>query len=272
MMQITTNTWALLSALAVGIETRSSAFVSPRGPSLSRWSQPSLQLSSDKNNDVPNSLNFQRGLETLFSNDIKTADYSSTRKGQSKKEKTDLVKGGRTSLLLLSSTLAPVAAFLDDNTNGWALSYADLRPESEQTAIGRSFLATNIAYAVVGLLLSAQGEIVLGFMTEVVSVASFCYHYTQLQQPYNRTDDATVKLALLVDYVLAVSSIFIGLLYLVEDQTLPSPDVLASSGIGIGCLLACWVWEKGYPYIIFHSLWHFFSAASAYSIGISHAS
>jgi hypothetical protein len=257
----------LVTASAVA---HSSAFVASRGPRLASRNQPTLRMTKDqRNNNVPNFLKFQKGFEGLFSPDIRKNDK--TVKGiTTKKEEETITQAGRTSLVLLSTTLAPVAEFLDDNTDGWALSYADLRPESEQTAIGQSFLATNIAYAAVGLLLSSQGEILLGFMTEIVSVASFCYHYTQLQQPYNRTDDATVKLALLVDYTLAVSSILIGLLYLVQNQTLPSLEVLATSGIGIGCLLACWVWEKGYPYIVLHSLWHIFSAATAYSIGLSH--
>ena len=182
------------------------------------------------------------------------------------------LSGGRSSLVMLSSALAPAAEFLDESTDGWALSYADLTPESEQTTIGRAFLATNIVYALVGFGLSAHGEALLGFMTELVSVASFCYHYTQLQQPYNRTDDATVKLALMVDYVLAVSSILIGLFYLVADQSLPPVEATASSAVGISCLLACWRWEKGQPYIVFHSLWHVFSAISAYSIGLEHIS
>jgi len=184
--------------------------------------------------------------------------------------KADNLSGGRSSILLpLSTALAPAAEFLDEKTDGWALTYADLRPESEFTTTGQAFLATNIAYAVAGFVLSSQGEALLGFMTEIVSVASFCYHYTQLQQPYNRTDDNTVKLALMVDYILASSSILIGLIYLLQDQTLPL-DGLASSALGITCLLCCWRWEKGLPYIAWHSLWHLFSAYSAYSIGICH--
>jgi hypothetical protein len=170
---------------------------------------------------------------------------------------------GRTSLLVLQAeaVLAPAVELLDEMTDGWALSYADLTPESEETPIGRSFLATNIAYAIVGALLSFQGETLLGFMTEIVSVASFCYHYTQLQQPYMRTRDATVKLALLVDYTLAITSIMIGLVYLVTDQTLPPIEGVITCILAIACLLSCWRWEKGLPYVFWHSLWHIFSAA-----------
>lgn len=261
------TTLTLLFTFSAGV--LSSAFVLPGGHQRSRQNQPLHLL--NKKNDASELFDLRRPFEGFFSLDIGQDDKKkkviSTNQGAS-----GLTGSGRSSLLLLSSALAPVAEFLDDTSDGWALSYADMRPESERTAIGQTFLATNIAYAAVGLLLSSQGELFLGFMTELVSVASFCYHYTQLQQPYSRTDDATVKLALLIDYFLAVSSILIGLFYLLEDRTLPSPEILASSGIGIGCLLACWVWEKGYPYIVLHSLWHIFSATTAYSIGLSHLS
>jgi hypothetical protein len=172
--------------------------------------------------------------------------------------------------LQAQSALAPAADVLQEKTDGWALSYADLTPESEQTPIGQAFLTTNIAYAMGGAFLGAQGESLLAFMLELVSVASFAYHYTQLAAPYNRTQESTVQLALMVDYIFAFTSIFLGLIYLLSDQTLPPIEGIASSTIGIACLLACWKWEKGMPYIYLHSLWHIFSAISAYIVGTSH--
>lgn len=143
-------------------------------------------------------------------------------------------------------------------------------PFSERTITGQVFLATNVAYTVVGLFLSLHGEVILGFCAELCSIASFCYHYTQLQQPYGRSQDSTVRLALMVDYILAISSIFIGLGYLVLDQTLPPIEGIASAIFGIICLLSCWMWEQGLPYIILHGLWHLFSATSAYYVGMTH--
>jgi len=166
--------------------------------------------------------------------------------------------------------LAPATTFLDDASDGWALSYADLTPDSESTLPGQAFLATNIAYTAVGLILSLQGEVVLGVLTDICSVASFCYHYVQLQQPYGRAQDSTVRLALLIDYILAISSILIGLSYMVFGHAVPPPEGIACAIISIVCLLSCWVWEQGLPYIILHGLWHLFSAASAYYIGIAH--
>jgi hypothetical protein len=231
-------------------------------------------LFSNEHDDHPGPttlFNLQQPFEDLLLSFDRNAGGKSAVATNNNAIDDNMTTSGRSSLMLLSSALAPVAEILENTTDGWALRYADLRPESEDTVIGRSFLATNVAYAAVGFLLSSQGEFVLGIMTELVSVASFCYHYTQLQQPYNRTDVTTVKLALTVDYLLAVSSILVGLVYLVMDQTLPPLEVVATSTLGIGCLLACWIWEKGYPYIVLHSLWHIFSAATAYSIGVSHA-
>lgn len=182
------------------------------------------------------------------------------------------VESDRLSLILLSAkdALAPAAQVLDDATDGWALFYADLSPENETTSVGRAFLATNIAYALVGLLLTIQGDVILGLLTEVVSVASFIYHYTQLQASGMRTPDATVRVALMVDYIFAFTSIFVGLIYLVSDQQLPPIEGFVSAFAGLSCLFACWIYEKGYPYILLHSFWHLFSAYAAYVVGVSH--
>ena len=185
---------------------------------------------------------------------------------------TAVVEANRLSLILLSAkdALAPAAQALDDATDGWALFYADLSPEDETSRVGQAFLATNIAYAVVGLLLSIQGDVILGLLTEIVSVASFIYHYTQLQASAMRTQDDIVRTALMVDYIFAFTSIFVGLIYLVTDQQLPPIEGFISAAAGLACLFSCWFYEKGYPYIVLHSFWHLFSAYSAYVIGISH--
>ena len=181
---------------------------------------------------------------------------------------------GPLSLILLQAqdVLSPAAQALDDATDGWALGYADLSPENESTPIGQAFLATNIAYALVGVFLSMHGDALLGFLTEIVSIASFTYHYTQLQASSNRERDSTVRLALMVDYCLAFTTIFVGLAYLAMDQQLPPVEGLVSGGVGIACLLACWVWEQGLAYIVLHSLWHFFSAYCGFVIGNTHLS
>ena len=55
------------------------------------------------------------------------------------------------------------------------MSYADLTPNSERTIPGQVFLATNIAYTIVGIILALPGEVLLGFLTDVCSFASFTY-------------------------------------------------------------------------------------------------
>ena len=166
--------------------------------------------------------------------------------------------------------LSPAAQAIDDATDGWALSYADLSPETESSPIGQAFLATNLAYALVGFFLGMRGDILYGFLVEIVSIASFGYHYTQLQASSNREKDSNVRLALMIDYFLALSAIFVGIGYTIMDQQLPPLEGIASGGIGVGFLLACWVWEEGLTYIILHGLWHFFSAYCGYVVGIAH--
>ena len=182
----------------------------------------------------------------------------------------DDLSEGRFSLILAQTEtiLGPAAKALDESTDGWALTYADLTPETQGTPIGQAFLFSNIAYALAGLVLSAQGELLLGFIMELVSVASFIYHYTQLD-PDSR--DGDVRMALFIDYVLAFTSIFLGLGYLLMDGQLPGLDFLASSVAGgVFFLLGCTFCVDGIPYVVVHSLWHVFSAYCAFSIGIGH--
>ena len=220
-------------------------------------------------------LAFSHGFVTVSNSrvpkQVLKSHFSSTKLQLSRKTQDDSSEGPLSlALLQAQDILGPAAKVLDDATDGWALGYADLSPESESTPIGQAFLASNIAYALAGLFLSIQGETILGFLLEVVSIGSFVYHYTQLQASSAR--DNNVRLALFIDYTLAFTSIFVGLAYLIMDQHLPPVEGLVSGGIGVACLLACWVWEQGLPYIILHSLWHFFSAYCGYIIGSTHLS
>jgi hypothetical protein len=166
--------------------------------------------------------------------------------------------------------LTPFARLIDDVTGGWALSYADLSPETESTPVGQAFLATNIGYAVVGVLLSINGDLFLGGLTEVASIASFIYHYTQLQASMDPMKDSSVRLALMIDYICACTAILVGLVYLATAHELPPVEGIVSGTAGIGCLLLCWVWEFGLPYIVLHSFWHLFSAYTAFIVGNAH--
>lgn len=209
----------------------------------------------------------------------------------------------------IASLLHPIAQALQAATNGWALSYADLAPESETTLGGRLFLATNLAYVLAGLgvffvmgngssfhnaatamtttaTTTSINTLPLSLGLEVASVCSFVYHYQQLKNDQPRL----VRLALLIDYLAAALAILIGSGYVIQDvltvmtimDSSTSSSLLeeyttwfqiavASGLISAICLLVSWIWERGWPYLVFHSLWHLWSAYTGYAVGMIHA-
>mmetsp|Transcript_21615 Transcript_21615/g.30283 ORF Transcript_21615/g.30283 Transcript_21615/m.30283 type:complete len:294 (+) Transcript_21615:15-896(+) len=164
--------------------------------------------------------------------------------------------------------LIPIAEKLDDVTGNWALSYADLSPETPKTPAGILFLVTNIFYAISGIGLALHGDVVFGALTEVAGIVSFWYHYTQLELGKDRKE---VRLTLLIDYLTAGSALIYGTVYLAQlGISATSPEMLASGAISIACLSLCWVWEYGYPYLFWHSLWHITSAYTGFMVGQAH--
>lgn len=180
----------------------------------------------------------------------------------------------------------PIQSVLDDATGGWALSYADLSPETPSTPLGQAFLATNLAYLLAGVVLTYQGEAFLGFLTDLCAIASFNYHYQQLQtsRPANqvhadeRRVDSAVRLSLLVDYIFAALSILTAFAYVVSDAAqlfqgqdlsgLPSLGLaLGAASVGLVFLGLSWKYEHGKPYMAYHSVWHLCSAVAGYLIG-----
>jgi len=125
----------------------------------------------------------------------------------------------------------------------WIFTFADLSPDSPQTRVGQAFLATNLFYAAAGVALQLKGDWWLGGWTEIAAVASFNYHFRQLeisavteQQKQKRSmesqrskignvvttststtrsasDVQTVQLALLTDYFVAGINILTALGY-----------------------------------------------------------
>jgi hypothetical protein len=166
--------------------------------------------------------------------------------------------------------LLPIAEAVDAATGGWGLSYADLHPVTPRTNVGRAFLATNFFYAAAGLWLMTNGDWIYGGLTEIAGVVSFVYHYTQLEFGKDRSE---VRLALLIDYVCAGSALLMGGAYMVQVGMTHVPIEAVASAVGaVVCLSLCWVWEFGYPYIFWHSLWHLFSAYTGYVVGLEHMS
>jgi len=147
------------------------------------------------------------------------------------------------------------------------LSYADLYPETERTPGGVAFLATNLVYVIAGYMLAFQGNLLLGFLTEIAGIVSFWYHFSQLKFG---TDRAEVRLALFTDYLTAGSTILTGGWYAITQVGLNyiPYDVLFICFLSIVCLSLSWVWEYGLPYLFWHSLWHLFSAYGGYLVGI----
>ena len=164
--------------------------------------------------------------------------------------------------------LLPIAEAVDEVTGGWALTYADLHPATPRTTIGQAFLATNIFYAAGGLALGVQGDWFYGGLTELAGIVSFIYHYSQLEFGKNRSE---VRLALLVDYFTAGAALICGGIYMIQlgIDSIPLEALITAVGAAV-CLSLCWVWEFGYPYIFWHSLWHILSAFTGYLIGQDH--
>jgi len=161
--------------------------------------------------------------------------------------------------------LLPLAKVLEDVTGGWALTYADLSPETETTPVGLGFLATNMAYTICGLLLVQSGNVLLGVLTELASVASFAYHFTQLKLGKNQP---LVRVALLVDYVVAAATLLAALVYIIQVGIFNVPwQGIVASVLAVLFLFLSWVWEEGLPYVINHGLWHLLGAYAGLIIG-----
>jgi hypothetical protein len=161
--------------------------------------------------------------------------------------------------------LLPLARALEESTDGWALEYADLSPDTPTTPAGFGFLATNLAYTICGLLLVWKGNVLLGILTELASVASFAYHFCQLKLGKNQP---LVRVALLVDYVVAAATLLAALVYIIQVgiQNVPFEGIIASI-LAVVFLFLSWVWEEGIPYVINHGLWHLLGAYGGFIIG-----
>ena len=197
-------------------------------------------------------------------------DQSTSREQSPSREDASPAVGGPISaaLMQVGEVIRPAADVLDDATGGWALSYADLAPETQRTPVGKAFLASNLAYTIAGLVLSVKGDLLLGSLTEFASIASFIYHYTQLD---TESKSDIVRFSLFIDYVMAFSAIFVGLGYIVMDGQVPPVEGLVSAGVAIGFfLLGLTVCAEGMAYVVVHSLWHVFSAYCAFLVGSTH--
>jgi len=168
-----------------------------------------------------------------------------------------------------------IAKVLDQATMGFAFHYADLTPETPTTPLGITFLATNFCFIVGGFFTwTQQQDVWLASLTELAGIMSYWYHYCQLE--FGKTKPREVRLALLLDYIVACTTILTGLVYLgqlvgfeqVSDAI--SNQVLIFGTLSIVCLTLSWAREFGYWYLFWHSMWHISSAYEGYLIGQNH--
>lgn len=147
----------------------------------------------------------------------------------------------------LNEVTSPIQNVLDGASEGWALSYADLSPDTEQTIPGIAFLITNIAYAVAGTLLAFQGDVGFGLLVDVAAFVSFNYHCKQLEVE-GSMGAPSVRLALLIDYLVAGTAILCGTFFMLTTPTFPLQGAIFA-GVSLVFLGLCWIYEEGKPYM-----------------------
>ena len=275
---------------------------------------------ADKNQDQINKKttttatddNDDNWLATLTSSwqDAATTTFSTTTTTSTTTNNNNNNNNNNSGLLsIIQNTGESMQTVLDDATDGWALSTADLRPESPTTTAGQAFLATNLAYLLAGWYLQyvVVGHVVLGVLTEVCALASFQYHYQQLLLGQTSSGSSgssgssssvnsstAVRWALLLDYIFAGLAIGCATIDLTAAATTTATATMSSvssvwttadhhalwlellqavgvTAAGLGFLTLSWKYEHGKPYMWWHSLWHVTSAYAGFLIGNVHA-
>jgi len=246
---------------AINIDTRISPLLH-LSPSMSflttqLFAQPE---DTDSNNDNK-STNFNNSNNTNTNNNSKEEKLTSFQKDIQEKFTEDRSYNA-------FGFLTPLAKSLDSVSGDWALSYADLQPATPRTIEGQAFLATNVCYAVAGIVLAIQGDWFFALLTEMAGIVSFWYHYSQLEFGKDREE---VRLALLTDYFTAGAALVTGGFYMADMGISGVPLDAVFTGAGaVVCLSLCWVWEFGQPYLFWHSLWHILSAYTGFLVGQAH--
>ena len=222
---------------------------------------------NDNNNNIGDyESSFFSRLSNPFSASEEALTLDNRSSMSSSRGSTTLLPPG---LSAIQSFVEPIQDTLDDSSE-FILSYADLRPDSSLTIPGQAFLATNLFYAVTGIAVAMQGDLYFGFLVELCAIASFGYHYTQLEAR-GETKAPAVRLAVLVDYVCAFFSLSTALIYLLMGLTDASVETFVACALAIGFLFLSWIYETGRPYMFFHSLWHIFGAYGGFLIGSLHS-
>ena len=102
--------------------------------------------------------------------------------------------------------------------------------------------------------MTIHGDILLGGLTELAGIVSFIYHYSQLKFGRDRSE---VQLTLVIDYITAGMALITGAIYVgqIGFEAIPT-DCVVWGALSVIALSLSWVWEYGYPYIFWHSIWH----------------
>ncbi|GFH43897.1 hypothetical protein CTEN210_00370 [Chaetoceros tenuissimus] len=253
--------WISLLCMSISI-TSSFAFTSTSSCSLKSCKLSSPAIIPSKPHDLNTRLNLFTEEEsesaTPLTDEEKLLSFQKDIASEYKEERSYNTFG----------ILTPIAKTIDGISGDWALSYADLSPSTPRTIEGRAFLATNVGYALAGIVLALQGDWFFAGLTELAGIVSFWYHYSQLEFGKDREE---VRLALLTDYFTAGSALLTGGFYMIDMGINYVPmDALICGALSIVCLSLCWVWEFGVPYLFWHSLWHLFSAYTGFLIGQAH--
>ena len=244
------------------------AIIQPAHHPLSRSSRRLWDSKPDNNNNNNNNNNNGKD-ETINDFWTKFPGWSNNNEEPRTTANTENTSG---LLQTIEVVTAPVQTILDEYSSGWALSYADLAPDTSETTPGRVFLATNLAYLLAGVVLQWQGANELGLATDLCAAFSFQYHYQQLEVTN------TVRAALLLDYVFAAVAMGLATFYLVTSVAVTSlltVNVAVAVGLAVvalSCLGLSWKYEYGQPYMFWHGLWHLASAGAGYAIGDLHNS
>lgn len=155
---------------------------------------------------------------------------------------------------------------VDESQLRGVLTYPDLSKYANGNLVGILFLATNFVYTWAGYVAFHRGQTGFALIVEAASLASYYYHWTQLEFGPN---NVKVVQALLLDYFVAIITIttFLNTLYEASQFSPGHAGVSFELALaGLVCLILSWINHFGFPYIVFHGLWHILSGSATASL------
>ena len=145
-----------------------------------------------------------------------------------------------------------------------------MRPLTDADLESRLFIGTNAAFVVAGSALAANGNAGLGVLLDLASVGSVGYHWSQCA--LGGTNRPLVQLAMLVDYAFALPSAALGTVCALSLGSELPMSVVACAVAALASLAGGWLdvaEENPRVYMLFHGLWHIFSAAAGYQLALA---